>query len=369
VKGDYYACGEIVSILLQITTDDTFSQSSSDEFSIELFLRDGETLNSVVINCDACETECSDNGAMVEPTFTYYEDEFNEIIYVLQFSGLTQNTNTVIRLDIVIECNLDCGCSCDVQPDDKTTCVCPASTTPRRTHLSETRKRHQQQSESHPKWIVGIDPYQVALLINDYYINDDYYTFPVLDVLFADGTLCEIVSCDDYTGCFTGSVSGKIGNSYKDRTCDFAEVSCDDGDEETYDRCIPPSQPNDEPNMPPNCIHTGWDETLDAYCYYLNQGYDCEYSCMSDDDCDVDGTCYESSDCSVIALQEENLESADSSKQQSIGSLSPLQLIGIIGGCVGFVVMVVFVVVIYKKFYHEKSMSGDAIASLQVPLN
>jgi hypothetical protein len=359
VKGNYYACNEIVSILLQITTDATFSLPSSAEFTMELFFRDGLTLNSVVNNCKSCKTECS-MGAMVVPTFSSYENENSVTVFVLHFKGLTKNTRTVIRLDLLIECDLDCGCSCDIGPNDKISCVCPASTTPRRTHLSGSKKRYQQQSGfdltgSNSKLIVGLDPYTVALLINDYSVNDNYYTFPEEFVLFADETLCKILSCDDYTGCFTGTVSGKIGNSYKDRSCEFVEVSCDDGDDETNDRCVPPRSPSSEPNMPPNCIHTGWDETLDGYCYYfIGKGYNCQQSCSSDDDCEEDGGCYENTECSVHTLQQENLESANSSKKQSVGSLSPLQLFGIIGGCVGFIALVA-VVVLYKKFFQEKS--------------
>jgi len=463
VKGNYYAVGERISLLLQITTDDTFSLSSSAEFDMELVLRDGEGVLSVVNNCIASSTECSTGAAKVVPTLS------TDGRYEIFFQGLTKNSRTVFRIDLVIYSDLDCECSCHFR-DGHTSCVCPFMSVPRKPHISGAKKRAQQSEMSHRRdktRELGRDEYSVALYINDYYVDDNYYTFPVKFIPFADNTLCQVLCCEDYTSCFTGTPSGKIRNSYKDRTCDYVEASCDDGDDETNDRCVPPSPYDYERNMPPNCIHTPWDESLHGYCYYFDpekNGYDCEYSCTSNDDCETDGVCYEyddcsvdespqgdhgycyygddygydcetpctsdddcevdggcyeydefdcpdeqgeslygycyyedddygidcenpcafdddceyeggycyeddESECSVDALQQENLESANNSKQQSVGSFSPLQLFGIIGGCVGFVVMVVFVVVIYKKSIQVKSINEETIASLQVPLN
>jgi len=286
------------------------------------------------------------------------------IFFVLQFNGLTKNTRTVIRIDLIVESNLDCGCWCELKGTTGKDCACPESISPRTTHLSSA-KRDLQSDKFRPTRDatreLGFDEMTVALFVNDYYINDDYYTFPVQYMPF--DSLCHFLNCQDYTGCYTAITPGKVGNTYKDRNCEFVEVSCDDGDDQTNDRCVPPRNPSST-NIP-NCIHTGLDEPLNGYCYYVDgPGYKCQQSCTSDDDCDAGGACYEI-DCSVNALQQENLESANSSKHQSVGSLSPLQLFGIIGGCVGFVVMVVFVVVIYKKFFQD----ADTIASLQVPLN
>jgi len=335
---------------------------------------------SVENNCHASETECSTNGALVVPTLQTYDNPNGiDILYGLQFKGLTKNTRTVIRIDLTLNWNLDCGCTCKVSPGN-TACQCPETVTPRKTHLSSSQKRSQQGKIFDPthkrdnSQELGFDEFTVALYVNDYYVKNKYYSFPIQYMRFENRTLCRVVSCTDYTGCYTGTPTAKI-DTYKDRGCDFVQVSCDDGDDETYDRCIPPIKPYKTPNMPPICIHTGWDEIQDSYCYYGN-GFDCQDSCTgSNDTCVKDkftGWCFESSACSVDALQQENLEAATSSKQLSVGSLSPLQVFGIIGGCIGFVVLVavvIFVVVIYKKFFQDKSIHQDTIVSLQVPLN
>jgi len=375
VKGNYYAVGEPVSLLLQITTDETFSFPSSAEFHMELVLRQGETVKSVVNNCKACKTECSANGAMVVPTFTYYPVLGG--FYVLQFKGLTKNTRTVIRIDLTIESDLDTGCWCKIYDGGAAVgCACPTSTSPRTTHLSSTKR------DLPSKWYnpdrsrtlaLGFDEFTVALFITDYYINDKYFKFPIQFLTFEK--LGNVLNCLDYTGCFIAITPGRTENTYKDRTCEFVEETCDDGEDETYDQCVPPMIPNRKPNMPPNCIHTGWDDPFDGYCYYFDDGYNCEQPCTLDEDCEEDGGCYGSAPCtsdlgddnSVQGLQQEkNLESANSPKQQSVGSLSPLQLFGIIGGCVCLVVIAV--VVIYK-FFQSKSINEQTIANLQVPFN
>jgi len=348
-------------------------------FNMELVLLPGESIQSVENNCYACNhTECSANGAMVVPTISTtglipYEGTF----WILQFTGLSPNTRTVIRIDVLLESTLDCGCVCQMPPPGGTQslCVCPASVTPRTTHLSGTGgggKRNIQSGiyynpKRDPTMDLGSDRYQVPLFINDYYLNDDHYTFPVQSVPFTPGTSCDILTCIDYTGCWTGSVGGKIKNSYLDRTCNFAPVSCDDGNPSTYDICVPPVYPLMKPYTPPNCVHTPLGVSLNGFCYFIDGGgYNCKQPCFSNSDCGTDGVCYPTN-C-VSALQEENLESATSgsNKHQSVGSLSPLQLFGIIGGCVCFVVIAV--VVIYK-FVQSRSINQDTFANLQVPLN
>jgi len=311
---------------------------------------------------------------MVIPTLSSYEAQEDFPLYALQFNGLTKNTRTVIRIDILIENDIACGCSCTVVPIGRQ-CQCPVVPTPRKTHLSSSMKRYHQAEGFNPTnpdrdstRELGRDEFTVALFVDDYYVNGNYYTFPVKFVPFVSETLCNILSCTDYTGCYTGTAEGKIGNTYKDRGCEFVAVSCDDGDDKTYDRCVPPSYPygEDEPKIP-ICIHSGWDDIQDSYCYY-GDGFHCDLPCISDDDCDG-GACFESSECSVDVsfLQEEILESANSTTKHQSGSLKPLQLFGIIGGCIVLVVTVVFVLV--KKFYLERSINEDTIASLRVPLN
>jgi len=214
---------------------------------------------------------------------------------------------------------------------------------------------------------LGSDRYQVPLFINDYYLNDNHFTFPVQSVPFTPGTSCDILTCIDYTGCWTGSVSGKIKNSYLDRTCNFAPVSCDDGNPATYDICVPPVYPLMKPNNPPDCVHTPMGVALNGYCYFIDgDGYNCQQPCFSNNDCGTDGVCYPTN-C-VSGLQEESLATANggANKHQSVGSLSPLQLSGIIGGCVCFVVIAV--VVIYK-FVQARSINQETFTNLQVPLN
>jgi len=306
-------------------------------------------MKSVVNNCQACKSECSTNGAMVVPTFSI--DDIYMFSYAIQLQGLTSNTRTVIRIDFVIECDLDCGCWCDVLPD-KVVCSCPESATPRETHISQTKKRQ--------RFNILFDPYTVALLANDYYINDDYYTFTVMSVLFED-SLCDILNCEDKSSCYIGTVSGKIGNSYKNRTCEYVKVNCDDGDDETYDRCLPSLTGQD-----PTCLHTRSNVTLVGYCYYEESGYDCEQTCTSDDNCLLGGLCFEIPGCSVDGIQQEILETANNPEHES-GSLTTLKIVGIVGGCVAFVVMMV--VVIRKIFYHQHEINEDTMAALQVPLN
>jgi len=212
---------------------------------------------------------------------------------------------------------------------------------------------------------LGRDRYQVPMYVNDYYVNGNHYTFPVQSVSFVYDTLCDVLSCLDYTGCWTGAVSPKIGNTYFGRTCNFAPVICNDGNSGTYDFCVPPVWPNYAPNMPPKCVYTPNGAALNGFCYYINGGgYNCQKRCFTDSNCGVGGVCYPTN-C-ISNLQDEELESANGAKHQSVGSLSPLQLFGIIGGCVCFVV--VAVVVIYK-FIQARKMNEDTIASLQEPLN
>jgi len=403
VKGDYYAVGEIVSLLLQITTDDTFSQPSSAQFFMELVLIQGETITSVENNCYACnKSECSANGALVVPNIFWYQVFDKGLLWLLQFSGLTKNTRTVIRIDMVMGASLDCGCHCDYNPGAQSTCYCPAVVTPRSTHLSGGKrsthltrgkrsthltrvqrsthlsggKRNDQSAPYYnpnrdPTRELGIDEYTVPLFIDDYYLNDVHYTFPVKYLVFGtdalgSSTLCDVVSCVDNTGCFTGAPSGKINGSYKDRTCVWVEVSCDDGDPNTWDRCVPLNNP--DPQTTPNCVHTPMGVSLNGFCYYFDgDGYNCKEPCFSDRDCETAGICYQTN-C-ANALQQENLELATDRKRQSVGSLSALQLGGIIGGCVCFVVVAVVVIYKLSQAKQEMSINEDTFASLQVPLN
>jgi len=239
---------------------------------------------------------CSASGVYVEPSITEENYEYS----TLQFTGLKRNTRAVIRLDLIIQCDLDCQCSC-YREEDEEHCYCGSTPIPRQTHISTAEKRDIEESHVVMSDDIGYDPYQVVLYFTDYYVNGDY--FPVSVKLVTFSNLCGVLSCLDYTGCYTGVIQ-QTGNSYKDRICIFEDVSCDDGYDCTKDVCIPPAVPYfNKPRVPPACIHR---EICDesnlggsiGNCYY-NYEYNCHHYCDSNDDCKEEGgTCLENPFCS-----------------------------------------------------------------------
>jgi len=340
---------------------------------------------------------------------------FDEDRLVLEFTGLKANTNTVIRIDLTIECNINCGCGCPIG-DDKCTCGSTGYVRIDRVNTAHKRFIHEYQQ------FIGDESYSLAMVLNDYVVDGEENQIPSVFVNFTD--ICNVMSCIDYTGCYTGVVSDKAEGSYKDRYCIWEPVSCDDGDPCTIDQCLPPSEYEPVRNFPPNCIHIDSceSEQLSGYCYdyasrvpwncnkncfnddscdgglcfYIDQeycmigegeakycyfaednfGFDCTLSCDLDSDCGDGGKCYNTIQCSSkfmpLLLQQEDSEFGDNSKQRTtLSGLSSIQLGAIIGGCVGFVGILMIVIVIIKRSHQNKinTETFDTLQTLQVPLN
>jgi hypothetical protein len=289
VKGNYYACDvEVISLLLKISTDSSFKISSTAEWEIDLFPQNYVTVKQVLNNCVVSMTDaehsCTKSGASVVPSF---HDN------VLSFKQLKSNTKTVIRIDLIIGCDMDCECPCWVQPgvvfDDQCGCYNSAGY-PRQSRISSAQKVYQ-----------DINPNNLpAMFFNDYKVDGNYHQIPLVSVNFTK--LFDVLVCLDFTGCSIAELPGKkTGCTYKDRDCKWYDVSCDDGDPCTIDQCIPPYQLYDYKEgrtFPPNCIHidTCGSDKIPGYCYDYNtnngKNWNCSKECYSDADCEYGGICY-----------------------------------------------------------------------------
>jgi hypothetical protein len=427
--------------LLKISTDSTFKYDSSAKFVIQLVPRKGVTVKSVLNNCVANKTDstktCTTCGGLVVPTLTRIKSG-----PVLELTGIEANTRSVIRIDLILGCDIACDCHCGIDEvtglwtkacktiqyvriDYINGATAPKSTTNTTTHK---KKRSLQETQRHADDCSTIDRNidALAMFFNDYEVNGDYFKIPLVTVDFIN--VCDILRCSDLSGCWDYKIPGQIEGTYKDRRCDWHLVSCDDGDPCTIDQCIPPHNPTAE-QSPANCIHINSCESneITGYCHdYLELGaWNCSQKCKSDEDCpdpSQEGTkfclfvdegyckngdgelfyCYsdvkESFDCSKSCyrsdcgdgerclstiqcsskfkphlMQQENSEMGESSKQQQqqMRGLSAVQLGGIIGGCVGFVVIgiLMIVVVIMKRKFNQQKINSEIIDTLQVPLN
>jgi hypothetical protein len=394
-------------------------------WQIEIVPRPDFLVVEVLNNCVESETDasysCSPSGVLVVSSFTYIDAG-----PVLTFTGLEANTITVIRIDLIIDCGMDCSCRCykDLETGKWST-VCPSSGYARVSRISTaqnvTKKRDIQESHMHGDRdcdILDRDVYSLAMFFDDYVVDGDYHQIPLVSVDFTNN--CNLLVCFDYTGCYVGEVGTPLA-TYKDRICNWYPISCDDGDPCTIDQCIPPFREEYNENRPANCIHIdscGSNE-ISGYCYYIDRGHenwDCSYWCYSDNDCEDGGicyfidegfckygegeeehcyweddvyyyidcsnicgvdyacgdgkTCFTTIQCSTIVmpflLQQEKSKMDSNSIYPTTRGLSSSQLGGIIGGClVGFIVTLMIVLVIIKKRFHQQQINTE---TLQIPL-
>jgi len=142
------------------------------------------------------------------------------------------------------------------------------------------------------------------LYITGYYVND--VNFPITTKMVTFTNLCSVMSCNDYSGCYTGIIT-YTGNTYKDRSCTFEAVTCDDNNDCTKDVCIPTASIYHIPGIPPACIHRDiCDESNEGSiignCLYTQidyfYDYKCNEECYSNNDCEEGGICYENPFCS-----------------------------------------------------------------------
>jgi hypothetical protein len=434
---EYYACEiDIVSLFLQISTKSSFTRKPTEEWEIGLVPHYDTKVIRVLNNCVESETDasysCSPCGASVVPSL--YNDDYGP---VLNFTGLKASTKTVIRIDMIIDPWIFFSlCECIKDPDSgEWSQECSGLTSEgylRVSHISsaqngELNGTHQTHDITKKRVIregyncetMDHDVYLVALGFNDYTVDGDYHQIPLVYVDFTN--IDDILVCNDPTDCSIGEVSGKTGDSYKDRYCHWTPVSCDDGDPCTIDQCLPTTNELVKMNgNEPYCIHIdscGSNEIY-GYCHYIDRGdknWDCSYGCYSDNDCedggicyyyidycegsernycsweadedyetdcrktcDIDSdcgdgeTCYLTSDCPrFIFLQQEKSQVDDISKQQTTKELglSSSQLGGIIGGCVvSFLVILMVIVLVIMKRSHQPQFNTEPNITLQIPL-
>jgi len=276
-----------------------------------------------------------------------------------------------------------------------------------------------------------LEEYTTALQFNSYTVDGAYNQISTVYMNITN--ICDVFNCEDFTGCYTGVAAGKIDGTYLDRGCIWTPVSCDDGNPDTTDQCLPPYETIQVSNYPPNCIHVPSNVNT-GYCYYY-EDWECDTVCYQDSDCDSGGLCFyinygycdsgegegsycywdstskkrnpkltynrhtyklhgyvgcsacnfdsdcnggrclETIQCSAefkpFLLEEEISEEA-SNQRTTEGGLSSVQLGGIIGGCVGFVGILMIVVVVIVRRFHQRKINTETINTidtLQVPLN
>jgi len=226
---------------------------------------------------------CTKSGDSVVPSLQNDKDG-----PVLKFTGLKANTITVIRIDVKIgyDYQIPCHCVQSANGEWKRECPPPPSIGyVRKTYISSAQKRDIQESQKHEDvYDCGFDRdiYSLFLFFNDFTVDGDYYKILLVSVDLTSDV--NVLVCKDYTGCFTGSVPGKTGGTYKDRDCVWTPVSCDDRDRCTVDQCIPQYVLEDSNFPSAKCIHLPScdSEVISGYCYYINdypENWDCSKKC------------------------------------------------------------------------------------------
>jgi hypothetical protein len=361
----------------------------------------------------------------VEPSSSY-----NQTGPVLQFldlelTGITKNTQAVIRIDLKVTCDIDCDCHCLQDPEEGSWgALCASVSYVRKDNINTATKKRDIISD----WCNAInrDVYALSMFFFDFEVNGDFYLVPLVSVDFIN--ICRIMDCSDLSGCWNFYLPEQIGG-YANRSCNWSPVPCDDGDDCTIDQCLPPFGSPNDPSPPPNCIHIdscGSDE-ITGYCYnYNHNSWNCSFKCNSDSDCAIPGqeedifcyfidegycksgdgesyNCYSdengSLDCSKsctdtfretdcdegyrcistiqcsskfqpFLMQQENSQLDESLNQQRMtgDGLSAVQLGAIIGGCVGFVGILMLVFFIIKRS-HQQKFNSEIFETLQSPLN
>jgi hypothetical protein len=100
VDGYNYACGEIVSFVILVSTDSTYTTSTSSVFTLDFTPNPALKVKAVVNNCLASTTDSQStcvNGASVSVMLSSTGD--------IQWTKLTASSRLVIRVDCILQCN------------------------------------------------------------------------------------------------------------------------------------------------------------------------------------------------------------------------------------------------------------------------
>jgi hypothetical protein len=204
VNSQYYGCRkEVVSLFLQISTYPSVipktPKSRSSEWLIELVPR--YFIIGVENNCLVSKTDrnytCTESGKLVVPDWFYTDNG-----PILKFTGLGENTTTVIRIDLVLGCATvklkDCSSVC-VDMRRKTICnsvsagyftrtFISTAQSPETPTTSSKRDIHETQKHGEDK---GRD---VIFFFNDYIVDGVRYRTPLVSLEFKNN--CSVFSCE-----------------------------------------------------------------------------------------------------------------------------------------------------------------------------
>jgi len=174
LDGFYYACGEKASLVLLISTDSSYTGTTSTVFTIDYTAHPALKLKAVVNNCAFApdsSSPCSGGGVSVATSGGS-----------IQVTKLGKSTRAVVRLDFAIDCS----------------------------QLSATGP---------------------ALTITGYKTSAGSVTVSDVSIDFVRPS--SVYNCDDGDACTTDAVSGCVNS----RTCTYTRKNCDDGNTCTIDSC------------------------------------------------------------------------------------------------------------------------------------
>jgi hypothetical protein len=99
LDGYYFACGERASVVLLISTDSTYTTSTSSVFTLSFTAHPALKIKAIVNNCATSTADASTciNGGSVPVSLGSTGTTF-------QFTKLAKSSRVVIRLDFAIDC-------------------------------------------------------------------------------------------------------------------------------------------------------------------------------------------------------------------------------------------------------------------------
>jgi hypothetical protein len=174
--GHWWACGERVVFYLMISTDSSYSLSTSTVYTLDMSYHPALKMKGVLNNCGASTTEASSscvNGNGVQVTVSGGS---------IQLTKLPKSARVVIRLDFIIDCSQ-----------------------------------------------LGSDG--PAVTLNSYKAGSSGATTPCSGVTVPFEKCSSVWNCDDGDACTTDVAGGCVSS----RTCSYTRKNCDDGNVCTVD--------------------------------------------------------------------------------------------------------------------------------------